>query len=111
MPDNPQSLGAIAVAAATDQAVPGYGHQRIVLEDNRVENINGVNLLITSTADVTVRNNRFINAQRAASPSAGAAWGEDSGALIYVTEAKDVRIEGNTVSGLGPAKRTLVRAT
>jgi hypothetical protein len=111
VPDNPQSYGAIAVAAITDRPVPGYGHQHIVLEGNRIENINVVNLLITSAQDVTIRNNSFINAQRAAIPTPGAKWGEDPGALVYVTEAKDVRIEGNTFSRLGLANRSLVKTT
>ena len=113
LPDNPRSYGAILVAAVANQyvPVPGYGHQHIVLEGNQIENINGVNLLITSAQDVTVRNNRFINAQRVTRPAGGAKWGEDPGALIYITEAKDVRIEGNSVSGLGPANRRLVQTT
>jgi hypothetical protein len=111
LPDDLRSCGAIVIAALIDRAVPGYGHRHIVLEDNRIENVNGVNLLITSAADVTVRNNHFINAQRVAGPTGGAAWGEDSGALVYVTEAKDVRIEGNTVSGLGAANQSFIKTT
>jgi hypothetical protein len=111
LPDNPESYGAIAVAAVTDRAVPGYGHRQIVLDNNRIENTNGVNLLITSADDVTVRNNRFTNAQRAVSPAAGAKWGEDSGALLYVTEAKGVHVAGNIVSGLGAANRRFMEAT
>jgi hypothetical protein len=109
LPDNPQSYGAIVIQAGKDRPVPGYGHRHIVLEDNRIENTNGVNLLITSAEDVTVRHNRFDNAQRVPSKPRGAAWGEDGGALIYITEAKDVRIEGNTNTGLGPANRSLVK--
>ena len=111
LPDNPRSYGAIAVAAVTDGPVPGCGHQHIILEDNRIENINGVNLLVTSAEDVTIRNNRLINAQRGASPSAGAKWGEDSGALLYITEANGVHIQGNTVLGVGPANQRLIEST
>jgi nitrous oxidase accessory protein NosD len=111
LPDNPRSSGAIIVGAATDRYTPGYGHKHIVLENNQIQNVNVVNLLITSAEDVAVRNNRFVNAQQVASSPRGAALGEDAGALVYITEAKDVRIEGNTVSGLGPANRSLVKTT
>jgi hypothetical protein len=111
LPDNPRSYGGIVIAAVTDHPVPGYGHQHILLEGNRIESVNGVNLLITSAEDVTVRNNSFVNAQHVVSQPAGAQWGEDSGALVYLTEARDIRLMGNTVSGLGQANRRRIEAT
>ncbi len=111
LPANPRSYGAIAIAAITDRPVSGYGHQHIVVEGNQIENCNGVNLLITSAQDVTVRNNRFTNPQSVATAVPGASWGEDAGALVYVTESANVRLQGNTASGLGPAHRRLVAAT
>jgi hypothetical protein len=108
LPSNPRSYGAVVIAAVSDRVVPGYGHQHIVFENNRIEGVNGVNLLITSAEDVTIGNNRFIDADQTPRASAGAAWGEDPGALIYIAESRAVRIKGNTVSSLGPANRRLV---
>jgi len=108
----PHQLGGMVVAAL-DGRVPvgGYGHRNIVIENNRFEDINGVNLLITSAKDVQVKNNRFVHAQRQPAKTAGAAWGEDPGALIFVTEATGVRFAGNKVEDLGKYNGKLLETT
>ncbi len=108
----PHQLGGVVIAALNgDFPALGYGNQNIVIEHNRFEGINGVNLLITSAKDVQVRNNLFIGAQTESAQTAGEKWGEDSGALIFVTEAADVRFSGNKVLDLGSFNRKLVEAT
>ena len=111
LPDNPKSYGAVAVAAVTDRPVPGAGHQHIAIENNQIENCNSVNLLITSAQDVLVSNNHFVNAQRVKVAVAGSNWGEDSSALVYVTESNNVRLMGNTSPGIGPANKHLIKST
>jgi hypothetical protein len=107
----PEQLGAVVIAAIETEPISGNGHRHIVLADNRFENLNGVNVLITSASDVLVKNNLFIHAQRVRAPVAGAAWGEDTGALIFVTKADQVRIQGNLVEDLGPLNRELIHVT
>ncbi len=108
----PKQLGGVVIAALNGPTpVAGYGHRHIVVEDNTLEGINGVNLLITSSKDVVVRNNLFLHAQQRRVGVDGAKWGEDPGALIYVTESEGVRFENNRVRDLGPFNRTLVEST
>jgi len=91
--------------------VAGCGHRRILIDGNRFVELNGVNLLITSACDVTVRKNRFIQSQQQAAETGGRSWGEHPDALVFVTEARQVRFEGNTASGLGPFNKQLIEAT
>jgi hypothetical protein len=107
----PEQLGAVVIAALETAPLAGRGHQHIVLEDNRFENLNGVNLLITSAGDVLVKNNLFIHAQHSQTSVAGAGWGENAGELIFVTEAEPVRFEGNIVDDLGPFHQEFIHAT
>jgi hypothetical protein len=104
----PQQLGGVVVAALEDRPIPGCGHRDIVLDGNRFENVNGVNLLITSACGVGVRNNRFIAAGRERVQAGGASWGENAQALIFVTDSKKVQFEGNTVGAMGPFLKKLV---
>jgi hypothetical protein len=104
----PGQLGAVVVAAIDKGPVAACGHQHIEIEDNQFENINGVNLLVTSACSITVRNNRFLRAQREAVQAGGAAWGEDPEALVFVTETQGFKFEGNQTSALGPFFRTLL---
>ena len=76
---------------------------------NSFEEINGVNLLITSACGVVVEGNQFLRPQREAAAAAGAAWGEDPGALIFVTSAAGVDLRGNQVSMPGRLFRRMVR--
>jgi hypothetical protein len=70
-----------------------------VLDGNRFEDLNGVNLFISSACDVTVKNNLFIRPQRFRVEAGGI--DEEPGSLIDVTQAKDVRFETNTILGMG----------
>lgn len=107
----PAQFGGVVVATTEDSPVAGCGHQNIVIEANRFEDIDGVNLLISSACDVTVRGNRFVRPQRAKVAAGGASWGEDAGSLIFVTEAKDIRFEDNTASEIGRFNHELVTST
>jgi hypothetical protein len=107
----PDQLGGVVIAAIESAPLSGYGHQHIVLENNRFENINGVNLLITSATDVLVKDNVFIHAQYARTSVAGANWGEYAGALIFVTEADPIRLENNVAEDLGPFHQELIHTT
>src|SRR5260370_26524677 len=101
----PEHTGAVELPATVHKPVPGCGHQRIRIEGNRFENLDGVNLFISSACDVIVRKNSFIHPQHAAEK------GERAGSLIFVTEPQDVRFDNNTVSGRGPFNRVLIQTT
>ncbi len=108
----PKQLGGVVIAALNGHTpVAGYGHRDIIVENNTFEDIDGVNLLITSSKDVLVRNNRFLHAQQKQVGVDGTSWGEDPGALIFVTNCDGVRFQDNRVQDLGPFNRALLEST
>lgn len=104
----PDQLGGVVVGAFNPAPVSGCGHQNITIENNQFEEINGVNLLITSACSITVRNNRFLRTQRESVHAAGEEWGEDPGDVIYAAETKMISFIGNRVSEPGRFFRTLL---
>jgi len=85
-----------------------FGHQHVVIENNTIEDCDGVNLLVSSASDVLIKNNKFVDAQQ--HPSRRGADHVDPGALIQIGPCKNVRIEGNTVVKRGPAGTVLIEA-
>jgi len=106
--------GAIMLAAwdrDRRRAIPSRGHRNILIENNTVEDINGVNLMVTSARDVVVRNNRFVRPHHRPPYNWPNNWGLDRNAVIWLTECENVSIEGNQVIAPGPHTQALVRAT
>ena len=104
----PEQPGAVLIAAMDaigNTPVAGCGHQHIVLDGNRFEDLNGVNLFISSSCDIILKNNFFIRPQHAAVLDNGAS------PLVFVTEAQAVRFESNTISDLGRFNEMLVKTT
>ena len=104
--------GALTIAAYEHGRfvpLPG-GHRNIVVEDNTFENIDGVNLLISSAEGVVVRNNRFIHPMWKPTDR-GQAVGVDMQALIWLTECSGVTLSGNVVIDPGPELQKKVEVT
>ena len=96
----PGQLGAVVVAAIDKAPVPGCGHRNILLENNRFEDLGGVNLFISSACDVTVKNNTFLSPQlTSASIPLFEWWRPVRASLIFMTEVRKIRFESNVVSG------------
>lgn len=101
-----------------DQIVPVYqdpevtglrpGHRNILIENNTIENCDGVNLMIALAEDVIVKDNKFIRPQQELSHR-GELSGVDPTALIWVFNSEDVVFEGNTVTELGAFSKTLIK--
>jgi hypothetical protein len=109
----PRQLGAVMVAALNPSPVAACGHRNILLEGNRFEDVPGVNLFISSACDVTVKNNSFLHPHLhgASGASPEYAWSRPAlGSLIFVTEARGVRFEGNVVWGF-PSRTAPVHVT
>jgi hypothetical protein len=104
----PGQLGGVVLAALDKKPIPACGHRSIIIENNRFENINGVNLLITSACNVIVRNNQFKHPQQKAVQAGGAEWGEDPEALVFVTETQGLKFKDNQTLSPGPFFRTLL---
>lgn len=104
--------GAITICAEGDGKKPGPagGHRDIVIEGNRVENANGVNLMITSASDLAVLNNTFVNPHPVKGGSGGS-YGVDPTAVIWITESSDITLKGNKVENPGPHSGKMVVTT
>jgi hypothetical protein len=87
---------------------PG-GHRDILIADNRFEDNDGPNLLITSAQGVRITGNRFVRPMRLAS-TFGSDKGVDPDALIWCAESRDVILRGNLIEDAGPAMLRLVAA-
>jgi len=105
----PAQLGGVIIAAVDPSPVAGCGHGDIRVEGNRLEDISGVNLLITSICRVVVRGNQFVNPQHALADAAGKSWGESPGALIVAAEAREVTFQNNLVRSLGAFNKVLLQ--
>jgi hypothetical protein len=102
----PRQLGAVVIAALEDRPISGCGHENIVVEGNRFEDNNGVNLLITSACGVEVHRNQFVRPGYGSVQSAGESWGEDPSVVVFVSQANDIRFSENEFVSKGPFART-----
>lgn len=81
-------------------------HRHIVIEGNTIESCDGLNLLVSSVADVRIESNHFVNPQQHSSSRGADHF--DPAALIKVGTCHDVMIAGNTVRNRGPYGQSLV---
>lgn len=88
---------------------PG-GHRNIMIENNRFEDNDGINILVCSAEGVAIRNNQFINPMRHAKDF-GIDKGADPSALIWVNESSKVNIASNVVVNGGAYLKKTVGAT
>ena len=79
-----------------------------MIEGNRIENCDGVYLLVWAAKDVVIRGNRFENAQRQATKRG--ADHVDPTALIQVGPCAGVRLKGNVAVKRGSAGNDLLKA-
>ena len=88
---------------------PG-GHRNILIENNKFENVDGVNILVCSAQGVVIKHNEFISPM-AHAKEFGLDKGVDPGALIWVNESSDVAISDNLVIKPGAYLRQRVGAS
>ena len=98
--------GAITLVGEGTLGPGGPGHRHILFENNTIENCNGINMLIHSGGDVTVRNNLFLNAQQEPSQRGSAMF--DTTSLIVVAMSDGVVLEGNRVQRRGKAGKSMI---
>jgi hypothetical protein len=109
-----EQAGAICLSASAGggKLRPAGVFNNILIENNSFRRIKGLNLLISSAHNVTVKNNHFVQTHTT-DPGRhnGADYNIDSRAVIAVTQADDVTFIGNTIEHPGPfAKQTVVVA-
>ncbi|MDQ3813723.1 MAG: right-handed parallel beta-helix repeat-containing protein [Armatimonadota bacterium] len=88
---------------------PAGAFNDILIENNTFDRVKGLNLLISSARNVTVKNNRFLNTH-STDPGwhNGADYKIDATAVIEVTQCDGVDFIGNVIENMGPfAKRAV----
>ena len=103
--------GAISIMASTVEDAkktfrPAGAFANVTIEDNRLEDVCGLNLLLGSVRGATVRNNRFIRPHHSEPGRTGGAYGIDQFAVIEVRRCTDVNFEGNVFDEVGPRTKT-----
>lgn len=96
--------GALSVTA---ESKPGAkpGHRRIAIENNRFLENDGVNLLLRAVDGAVVTGNRFERPGQAVARR-GAGHKIDFSALIWVSDCRNVRFDGNVVASPGNGCKT-----
>jgi hypothetical protein len=93
-----------------DNIAPGRGHQHILIEDNTFEEIDEVNILVTSAKDVTIRHNSFVRPFQREKLDGDRTFGADPGTLLWFSQCEDVHLVGNLVDAPGPYLKALTVA-
>jgi hypothetical protein len=93
--------GAISITCSAPKNTlrPPGTFEKIVIEDNTLKSISGVNLVVTSSRDVTIRNNRFEDANSVSENNTGAQYGIDHNAVVWLESCDAVVLDGNVITG------------
>ncbi len=89
---------------------PPFGHQSITIDGNYFDNCRAVNILLTSSYDITVSNNTFTNTHPILIKETSG-YGVNPHAVIWVTQTQGIAFENNTFSNIGPFTKKLLDAT
>jgi hypothetical protein len=108
-----EQAGAVCLSSSKGGALrpPGVFND-ILIENNTFERVKGLNLFISSTRNVTVKNNRFLHTHRT-DPGRhnGADYGIDTSSVILVTQSDGVDFHGNVIEQPGPFSKQAVLVT
>ena len=93
--------GAISITCSAPKKTfrPPGTFENIVIEDNTLKAISGVNLVVTSSRDVTIRRNHFEDANSMSENNTGAQYGIDHNAAIWLESCEAVVLDGNVITG------------
>lgn len=111
-PWGPQA-GAIAIVAeASNTALrpPGV-FRNIVIQNNRLSDINGLSIAVSSAQGVVIAGNQIAESHRGNPDITGDQYGIDQTAAIWIANSDDVTITDNVIEKAGPfLRRPLVVA-
>jgi len=93
--------GAISITCSAPKRTlrPAGAFAEIVIEENTLKGINGVNLVVTSSRDVTIRRNRFEDASSMSENNTGAQYGIDQKKVVWLESCEGVVLDGNVITG------------
>lgn len=106
-PSNPVT-GGIVIAAG--QGFVGRHHANITIEENTIDSIAGPGVIVSLADGVQINSNHFIDSNEFFTNS-GEALGIDPSAIVWIDDAEDVSLLGNTARNLGQWNDNLVRAS
>ena len=93
--------GIISITAYGQSSYAAAGTQSaITIEGNTIERCLGVNLLITSASDISVRGNHFRDTHADLWPR-GESRGIDTRSVVWLDRVRSVRFDANTVTSMG----------
>lgn len=98
------AAGAISMtaSAAPPHLRPAGVFENIVIENNTFEDVCGPNLVLSSARNVTIQNNRLLNAQRVMSKNTGESYRIALDSVIWIKQCEEVQLKDNTITNLGP---------
>ena len=107
------TAGAICIAAKLTKTAlrpPGM-FENIIIEGNTIDRASGPNLVVTSTRNVLVKGNQFLNTHQTPPGRTGEQYHIDPTSVIWMSDCENVRFEDNLVQDIGPfAKQALTLA-
>jgi len=94
--------GAIAFFAynSSTQTRPS-AFQKILIQDNVFESVNGINIGITSTHNIVISGNQFLDTHPILYSDIAESFGFDNGYVVYLTTSKSINMMDNIVQGNG----------
>lgn len=108
--DDPFNPAGAAIVVGTREGWVGRDHSNITIEDNVIGGNAGPGVILSQVEGVQVVSNHFVETHTLGTNS-GVSNGVDPTALIWLDNAADVSLSGNTVRNPGPFLDNLVRAS
>ncbi|HRQ74537.1 MAG TPA: hypothetical protein PK098_01315 [Phycisphaerales bacterium] len=108
-PWGPQA-GAISVVAemsGTGLRPPGV-FRNIIIQNNRLSDINGLSIAVSSAHNVVIAGNRIAETHLGEPDITGAQYGIDQTAAIWIANCDDVTLTDNSVEKAGPFLKQLL---
>lgn len=90
--------GAISFADGSSSVIsPAGSFDRIVVENNIFRDVSGVNMVFTSTKNLTVKGNIFYRTGLTTPNNTGADYGIDQNSVVYIKNCNTVLLDSNAV--------------
>lgn len=107
---DPSNAAGGAIVVSTPEGWIGRDHSNITIENNVIDSNAGPGVILRQVQGVQVNSNHFVNTHNV-DTNTGSASGIDPTALVWIDNAGDVSLSGNTVRNAGPFLDNLIRAS
>lgn len=90
--------GSLSLADGNSRHIAPVGSfDHIVIENNTFSDVSGVNVVITSAKNVSLKGNRFYNTGKPTPNDTGADYGIDQNAVVYLKNIETMKVDSNAV--------------